>query len=81
MENLKIPSHQSQILLKENDKIYKCEICDKEFKSNNKLKKHFNIVHNFVKEHQCNICNSVFKIRSQLTLHLKIAHESNKHHQ
>ena len=33
--------------------IYKCEICDKEFKKSHNLKMHFNIVHNYVKEHQC----------------------------
>ena len=35
----------------------KCEICDKEFKSNNGLKKHFNMVHMLMKEHQCHICD------------------------
>ena len=62
MDNLKILRQQNQILFKEKDKIYKCEICDKEFKNNNALKKHFNNVHNFVKEHQCNICQKVFKL-------------------
>ena len=59
---------------------YKCDICEKEFKNNNGLKMHFNIVHNFVKEHQCNICQKVFKLNNQLTSHLKIAHGNKKHH-
>ena len=50
----------------------KCEICDREFKSNNTLKKHFNIVHRLIKEHQCNICQNVFTFLSQLTSHMKI---------
>ena len=45
---------------------FKCEICDKEFKSNNGLKKHFNVVHNLEGEHQCNICQKFFNIKSQL---------------
>ena len=63
------------------DKIpLKCEVCDKEFKSNRGLKFHFNIIHNFEKEHRCNICQKVFHIRRKLTLHVKFVHENNKHH-
>ena len=32
----------------------KCEICDKEFKTNHGMKNHFNITHNSENEHQCN---------------------------
>ena len=53
--------------------LLKCEICDKEFRSNNGLKNHSNIVHKLIKEHQCNICQKKFKLRSQLTLSLNIA--------
>ena len=60
-------------------KIHKCEICDKEFKNNQGLKKHFNIIHNLEKKHQCNICQKVFKFHSELILHVKIAHENKKH--
>ena len=58
--------------------LIQCEICDKEFKSNTALRKHFNIVHKLMKENQCNICQSVFMFQSQLTSHVKIAHENNK---
>ena len=78
MDNLKISRQQTLLLLNEKNKIYKCEICDKEFKINNTLKKHFNIVHNFVKEHQCNICQKDFNFQSQLTKHVKNAHENKK---
>ena len=61
-------------------KLYKCEICDKEFKTNNGLKSHFNITHNLKKEHQCNICQKVFNIQDHLTSHVKIVHENKKHH-
>ena len=82
MHKLKILRQQSQILLKEKDKIYKCEICEKEFKNNDDLKKHFNVVHNnLVKEHhQCNICQKVFRHHGKLTSHMKIAHENQKQH-
>ena len=58
----------------------KCEICDKDFKSNNGLKNHFNIVHKLMKEHQCNICQKVFKLQTQLNSHVKIVHENKKYH-
>ena len=58
----------------------KCEICDKEFKSNNGLKTHLNLVHKLMKEHQCNICQAVFKVQRQLNSHVKIAHENKKYH-
>ena len=58
----------------------KCEICDKEFKSKNGLKYHFNITHNFEKKHQCNICQKDFNIPSQLKSHLKIVHANKKDH-
>ena len=38
----------------------KCEICDKEFKSNSGLKNHFNLVHKLMKENQCKICQKGF---------------------
>ena len=50
----------------------KCEICDKEFKNNKRLKNHFNIIHNFKKECQ----NS----QNQLTMHLKSVHANKKDH-
>ena len=62
---------------KQNPITLKCDICDKEFKTNYGLKKHFNITHNLEKEYQCNICQKVFKIQSQLTVHMKV-HETKK---
>ena len=50
---------------------FKCEICDKEFKSNNGLKNHFNIVHKLMKERRCNICQKVFKLTNELSSHVK----------
>ena len=67
---------RNQINVHENTK--KCEICDKEFKKNDGLKKHFNIVHNFVKELQCNICQKVFNVQHKLTLHVRTVHENKK---
>ena len=66
-------------LTKQQKNPLKCEICDKEVKSNNGLKRHFNIVHKLMEEHQCNICQNVFKCQSQLTSHVKIIHENKKY--
>ena len=52
-----------------NEQIYKCEICDKEFKHKIGLKQHINVVHNIVKKHQCNICQKVFHIQGKLSSH------------
>ena len=57
----------------------KCEICDKEYRSNNGLKYHFNLVHMLMKKHECNICQKVFKLQSQLTSHVKTVHEKKKY--
>ena len=56
----------------------KCEICDKEFKTKNGLKNHFNITHDLEKEHHCNICQKAFNILNQLTTHMKVVHSKNK---
>ena len=70
MNNLKkLWQHQIQL---------KCEICDKEFKTKNGLKNHFNITHDLQKEHLCNICQKAFNILNQLTTHMKVVHSKNK---
>ena len=66
-------------LMKDQIKI-KCEICDKEFKTKNGLKNHFNITHDLEKEHHCNICQKAFNILNQLTTHMKVVHSKNKKH-
>ena len=43
----------------------KCEICDKEFRRNNGLKNHLNLVHTSMEEHPCNTCLSVFNTVSE----------------
>ena len=53
---------------------FKCEICDKEFKSNNSLIYHFNSTHKMMGEHKCNICQNAFNLQSQLTSHVKNSH-------
>ena len=58
----------------------KCEICEKEFKSNNGLKNHFNIVHKLMKEYECKIFQKVFKLQTQLNSHVKIVLENKKYH-
>ena len=57
----------------------KCDICDKDFKSTDGLRAHFNGVHNVIKEHQCNICQKVIRFQCQLISHVKTtAHENIK---
>ena len=43
---------QRQILLQNTNKLYKYESCDKEFKKNDSLKKHFNFVNSLPKTFQ-----------------------------
>ena len=57
----------------------KCEICDKEFKSNKGLKNHLKIVHKLMEKNQCNICQKDFKLHRQLTCHVKIVHGNKKY--
>ena len=79
MHNLKIlRGQQSKIHLKEKDKIYKCETCDKEFKNNNGLKKHFNTVHEGLKNYKCYFCESFFGTPHRLKCHMKRVHEEEK---
>ena len=81
MADLKKLRPQNQISHDENPKIlYKCEICDKEFKTYNGLKYHFNITHKLEKILQCNICQKNFNTQSQLTWHTKFVHEDQKNH-
>ena len=46
---------QKKIPINKVTEIYKCDICDKEFKKIYSLKTHINVVH-MVKELQCYIC-------------------------
>ena len=69
MDNSNKSRQQNQILVK-------CEICDKEFRRNNGLKNHLNLVHKSMEEHPCNICQSVFKLQRQLNSHVKIHNTS-----
>ena len=65
--------------LRQNQISLKCEICDKEFKSKNSLKNHFNITHNLEKKYECNICQKDFNVQTALTSHVKIVHGNKKH--
>ena len=50
----------------------------REFRTKNGLKNHFNITHDLQKEHLCNICQKAFNILNQLTTHMKVVHSKNK---
>ena len=55
----------------------KCEICDKEFKSNKDLKRHVNIVHEKKKLFHCEFCNHNFSQQYVLVNHITAVHASN----
>ena len=60
---------------------FKCEICEKEFKSKNSVRYHFTSAHMMVREHKFYICQSVFNLQSKLTSHVKNSHVNKmKHH-
>ena len=62
----------------EQNSINKCDICDKEFQTNNVLKKHLNGIHARMDEiHKCVICNKSFNTELAVTLHNK-THERTK---
>ena len=56
-------------------KEFKCEICEKLFKTKVSLRNHFNYIHNISgKAHKCNVCTTSFQTLSSLTSHVKSAH-------
>ena len=75
--NIQIKLHNN----KSPDEIHKCEICDKEFKSKQGLRRHFHSIHNEQKgKNKCNICEKTFLLQWQLSTHMKRMHENKKHH-
>ena len=58
---------------------HKCEICEKVFKAQNKLKNHFSTVHDDRgKKITCNICTKTFHIQRILNIHIKTDHGGRK---
>ena len=41
-------------------KIFKCEICEKTFSTNQSMSQHISIVHGEAKNFECNVCSKNF---------------------
>ena len=62
---------------------YMCDICEKNFNTEHKLKRHFNAIHNtrlMTKSHQCNICSRSFSRVDSWRKHIHTIHEGHKDH-
>ena len=54
----------------------KWSMCDKEFKSNNHVKRHVMEVHEKKRPHACSLCDLRFGQKSQLKTHIKGKHKN-----
>lgn len=56
-------------------KEFQCEICEKNFDTKNKLRRHHNYVHNnTLKVFNCNVCTKFFPVQNILSAHIKTVH-------
>ena len=66
-------------MAKNSEKKFKCEICEKNFASNNSKSKHLTIVHGEEKKLICNVCTLAFGVKKELTVHVKNNHKRGHH--
>ncbi len=59
--------------------VYKCEDCDKEYKTKDGLRIHINLKHSRVQSLQCVKCDKHFLHKYSLTQHLYNVHPSRLH--
>ena len=57
---------------------FKCEICFKEFRSNNGLHYHFNSAHGKKNDHKCDPCGKTFSTVQSLNMHINAVHNGLK---
>ena len=50
-------------------KNFTCEICEKDFSTNNYKEQHISTVHGEVKKFDCNVCNKTFGQKQELNIH------------
>ena len=62
----------------ENEKIFKCESCIKQFDKKYSLKRHIRSVHEGIKDHKCHNCEKTFSRSSDVNRHIKNVHEEKK---
>ena len=62
----------------ENEKPFRCEICQSCYKQKSDLNKHIRTVHENEKPFKCEICHSCFGRKSNLNRHKKNVHENEK---
>jgi len=68
LENCK--NHQLLQHATDQQKLFKCDSCDKRFASNRLRNKHMNLWH--VKRFECNQCNKRFSEKTQLNIHKRV---------
>ena len=59
----------------EDQKNYKCDLCDKAFTQIWNLKTHINSVHEGLKNHKCDLCDKNFSEAGNLKKHIKSVHK------
>ena len=73
-------SFQTALLFEDHiqDKIYKCEFCDKFFPIKNYLCKHIRVTHKGNTDHKCIICGKSFLNGGHLKKHINTVHDSSR---
>ena len=60
--------------------IYNCDICDKGFILQDKLRWHKKIIHEGIEKRDCKHCGKTFNKHSNLRRHIHVIHEGRKDH-